>query len=33
MRMADPFLICPKCRTTYHIESAKRLVEQPPSLF
>jgi ribonuclease HI len=26
-------LICPKCQTTYHVESAKRLVEQPPSLF
>lgn len=26
-------LICPKCQTTYHVESAKRLVEQPPSWF
>lgn len=26
-------LICPNCQTTYHIESAKRFVEQPPSLF
>jgi ribonuclease HI len=26
-------LICPKCQTTYHVESAKRFVEQPPSLF
>jgi ribonuclease HI len=26
-------LYCPKCETTYHIESAKRYVEQPPSLF
>jgi len=26
-------LFCPKCQTTYHVESAKRLVEQPPSLF
>lgn len=25
-------LICPQCQTTYHVESAKRLVEQPPSL-
>lgn len=25
-------LICPKCQTSYHIESAKRFVEQPPSL-
>jgi len=27
------YLWCPKCQTTYTIESAKRLVEQPPSLF
>ena len=26
-------LICPKCQTTYHVESAKRMVEQPPSMF
>jgi ribonuclease HI len=26
-------LICPNCQTTYHVESAKRTVEQPPSLF
>ncbi|HWX22811.1 MAG TPA: RNase H family protein [Candidatus Binatia bacterium] len=26
-------LLCPKCQTTYHVESARRLVEQPPSLF
>src|SRR5438045_314681 len=26
-------LLCPKCRTTCHIEEAKRFVEQPPSLF
>jgi len=25
-------LICPKCQTTYHVESAKRFVEKPPSL-
>jgi hypothetical protein len=28
-----PCLICPKCQTTDHVESAKRFVEQPPSLF
>jgi ribonuclease HI len=27
------YLWCPKCQTTYTIEEAKRLVEQPPSLF
>ena len=27
------YLWCPKCKTTYTIEEAKRLVEQPPSLF
>jgi ribonuclease HI len=26
-------LFCPKCQTTYHIEEAKRFIEQPPSLF
>ncbi len=26
-------LFCPSCQTTYHIEEAKRFVEQPPSLF
>jgi ribonuclease HI len=26
-------LFCPKCQTTYQVESAKRFVEQPPSLF
>jgi len=26
-------LFCPKCGTTYHVESAKRFVDQPPSLF
>jgi hypothetical protein len=26
-------LFCPECQTTYHVESAKRFVEQPPSLF
>jgi uncharacterized protein with PIN domain len=27
------YLWCPKCQTTYTVEAAKRLVEQPPSLF
>ncbi len=27
------YLLCPKCQTTYTVESAKRFVEQPPSLF
>ena len=27
------YLWCPKCQTTYTVESAKRLVERPPSLF
>jgi ribonuclease HI len=27
------YLFCPKCQTMYMFESAKRLVEQPPSLF
>jgi ribonuclease HI len=26
-------LFCPKCETAYHVEEAKRFVEQPPSLF
>lgn len=26
-------LICPKCQTSYLVESANRFVEQPPSLF
>jgi ribonuclease HI len=26
-------LVCPNCQATYHVESAKRFVEQPPSLF
>ena len=29
----EHYLWCPKCQTTYTVESAKRLVEQPPSLF
>jgi hypothetical protein len=24
---------CPQCKATYQVESAKRFVEQPPSLF
>lgn len=27
------FLLCPQCKATYQVESAKRFVEQPPSLF
>jgi ribonuclease HI len=27
------YLWCPKCQATYEVESAKRFVEQPPSLF
>jgi hypothetical protein len=27
------YLWCPKCQTTYTVEAARRLVEQPPSLF
>ena len=27
------YLWCPKCQTTYTVQEAKRLVEQPPSLF
>lgn len=27
------YLWCPKCQATYGVESAKRFVEQPPSLF
>ena len=27
------YLLCPKCQTTYTVEEARRLVEQPPSLF
>ena len=27
------YLWCPKCQTTYTVESAKRFLEQPPSLF
>ena len=27
------YLWCPKCQTTYTVESAKRLVERPPTLF
>ena len=27
------YLYCPKCATAYHVEEAKRSVEQPPSLF
>ena len=27
------YLYCPKCETTYHVEAAKRVVEQPRSLF
>jgi hypothetical protein len=26
------YLWCPKCETTYTVESAKRFVQQPPSL-
>jgi formamidopyrimidine-DNA glycosylase len=26
------YLFCPQCKATYQIESAKRCVEQPPSL-
>jgi len=26
-------LFCPKCQIAYNVESAKRLIEQPPSLF
>jgi ribonuclease HI len=26
-------LFCPKCQTTYHVEEAKRFIQQPPSLF
>ncbi|MBI5384742.1 MAG: ribonuclease HI [Verrucomicrobia bacterium] len=26
-------LFCPKCQTAYHVEEAKRFVEEPPSLF
>lgn len=26
-------LFCPNCQTAYHIESAKRFLERPPSLF
>jgi len=26
-------MFCPKCQTLYHIEGAKRFVEQLPSLF
>ncbi len=26
-------LFCPKCQTAYHVEEAKRFIEQPPSLF
>jgi ribonuclease HI len=26
-------LFCPKCQTTYHVEEAKRFIEQSPSLF
>jgi len=26
-------LYCPKCQTAYHVEEAKRFIEQPPSLF
>jgi ribonuclease HI len=25
-------LFCPKCQTIYHVEAAKRFIEQPPSL-
>ncbi len=27
------YLLCPKCQTTYAVEEAKRMVEQPRSLF
>jgi ribonuclease HI len=26
------YLLCPKCQATYEVESAKRFIEQPPSL-
>jgi ribonuclease HI len=27
------YFYCPKCQAMYMVEEAKRLVEQPPSLF
>jgi hypothetical protein len=30
---SEYYLWCPKCETTCTIESAKRFVQQPPSLF
>ena len=27
------YLWCPKCQIAYHVEDAKRFIEQPPSLF
>ena len=27
------YLWCPKCQATYEVEAAKRIIEQPPSLF
>ncbi len=27
------YLLCPKCETAYQVESAKRVAQQPPSLF
>jgi len=27
------YMFCPKCETAYHVESAKRFMEQPPTLF
>jgi RNase H len=29
----EHYLWCPKCQATYEVESAKRSVEQPPSMF
>ncbi len=29
----DYYLWCPKCQATYEVESAKRFIEEPPSLF
>jgi ribonuclease HI len=29
----EHYLLCPKCEATYQVESAKRLAQQPPSMF
>lgn len=26
-------LFCPRCQTAYHVDEAKRFIEQPPALF